>query len=437
MSKKILLSFLSLLIISLFSACSSLIPKVKDDTKSTELSTKSFDAEDVYIMYALRAEEIGDSVGANELFQTLYDKSAKKEYLYKALRNQITLQKNQEVIDQVDKVTLGSIDDFKLTRFKIVALFQLKEDKQAQKIATALVTKSDAVTDYLLLSDIYTKEGKYESALKSLEDAYLKNYDEKIVDKISIIMYVSLNRKKDAIAQLETHSRMRGCSELICNRLIGFYSKENDIDGIVATYLRMYETTKNETIAKKIIQIYNYQKKYSQMILFLEKYNLDEETLLQLYTVTKDYKKAFVLANKLYENSGNLMYLGQSAIFEYESVQKNSDKKVLQNVIEKLEEVVKKNKNPLYENYLGYVLIDHDIDIKKGMKHIENVLVVQPDSAYYLDSLAWGYYKLHQCSKAKTIMDKVVTLEGGDDPEVLEHVQSINRCVKTKKGKNK
>lgn len=435
MSKKIIVSLFIFVSVVMMNACSSLGDIIAEENTTQTENMKSFDAEDAYIMYALRAEEIGDSNAASELFQILYEKSGKKEYLYKALKNQIALKKNQQVIDKVDEVTLGLIDDFKLTRLKIVAMFQLEEYEQAQNIATALVAKSQAVSDYLLLSDLYMKEEKYDIALKYLEGAYVKNYDEQILDKMSIIMFVNLHRKKDAIAQLETHSRIKGCSELICNRLIGFYSNENNVDGILATYIRMYESKKNDTIANKIIQIYSYKKEYSKMILFLEKYNVDEETLLQLYTVTKDYKKAFVLANKLYESSGNLMYLGQSAIFEYESVQKHNNKKVLQSVVKKLEEVVKKDKNPLYENYLGYVLIDHEINVKRGMKHIQNVLVAQPDSAYYLDSLAWGYYKLNQCSKAKTIMDRVVTLEGGDDPEVIEHVQSINGCIKTKKGK--
>ena len=434
MSKKVISSFFIFCSLLIMSACSSLSTIKAEDTMQTT-NSKSFEAEDAYIMYALRAEEIGDSRSAYKLFNTLYEKSGKKEYLYKALTNQIALKQNQQVIDKVDEITLGSIDDFKLTRLKVLALFQLGKYEKAESIATALVAKSQVVSDYLLLSDIYLKQEKYDIALKYLEGAYVKNYNEKILDKMSIVLFVNLHRKKEAIAQLETHSRIKGCSELICHRLIGFYSQENNIDGILATYLRMYEKNRDEAIADKIIQIYSYKKEYPEMISFLEKYDVDEETLLQLYTVTKDYKKAFVLAEKLYESSGEITYLGQSAIFEYESVQKHHDKKVLQSVTKKLETVVKKDKNPLYENYLGYVLIDHEIDIARGMKHIKNVLAVKPDSAYYLDSLAWGYYKLHQCSKAKTIMDRVVTLEGGDDPEVMKHVQSINGCMKTKKGK--
>jgi hypothetical protein len=84
----------------------------------------------------------------------------------------------------------------------------------------------------------------------------------------------------------------------------------------------------------------------------------------------------------------------------------------------------------LYENYLGYILIDHEVDVHKGMDYIKDVLKSKPESAFYLDSLGWGYYKLGECKKAKKIFNKVVTLEGGDDPEVIKHVNAVNACLK-------
>jgi len=63
--------------------------------------------------------------------------------------------------------------------------------------------------------------------------------------------FLDLGRKKDAIAQLETHSRMHGCSKMICKRLIGFYSNENNIEGLLSVYLRIYELEKRVKIILK------------------------------------------------------------------------------------------------------------------------------------------------------------------------------------------
>lgn len=438
MIKNLKIIVTTLLISILFISCGFLQPQIGQEQEvSIKKNAKSFDQEDAYVLYALRAEQIQDNKSAAELYRILFEKSQKKEYLYHSLSNNIALKENQAVIDTVDKITKGSFDDYKLIRFKVIAFLEMQKIDEAAELAGTLAKHSELKEDYILVSDIYAKQEKYDIALKYLERAYLKNYDEKVLDKMSIIMYVNLHRKKEAIAQLESHNLMHGCSALICGRLIGFYSNENNIDGILSTYLRLYETKKDIQVAEKIVQIYGYKKEYMKMIDFLEKSKTDDETLLQLYTMTKNYNKAFPLADKLYKKSGDITFLGQSAIYEYESHYKNDDKTVLNSIVQKLEKVVKEDKNPLYKNYLGYVLIDHEIDVKKGIIYIQDVLKLEPDSAYYLDSLAWGYYKLNECNRAKTIMDRVVTLEGGDDPEVINHVEKIKECIKNYKGKNK
>ncbi|NPA59237.1 MAG: hypothetical protein GXO30_02055, partial [Epsilonproteobacteria bacterium] len=129
---------------------------------------------------------------------------------------------------------------------------------------------------------------------------------------------------------------------------------------------------------------------------------------------------------------GEIEKLGQSAIFEYESYEDKNDKAMQKKIIKKLKKVIMLKKIPLYLNYLGYLLIDHSIDVKKGISYVKEALKQDESSAFYLDSLAWGYYKLGQCKKASTIILKANSLEGGNDPEVLEHIKIINRCKKRK-----
>ena len=405
------------------------------DLNTLKSNKKAFEKEDVYILFALRAEQLHENKAASSMFNTLYEKSQKKEYLYRSLENYLIAKEYDEAIKIVDEATQGSLDDYVLIRVKIVALVELYKLEEARVLATQLVEKSNAVNDYLLVSDIYIKKQEYDTALKYLESAYIKDYNEKILDKMSIVLYVNLQRKKDAIAQLETHTRIHGCSRLICHRLIGFYSNENNVDGLLSVYLRLYSVDKSKEIADKIIQIYSYKKEYIKLMDFLEDSKSDDKALFELYSFTKNYNKAYLLADDMYAKTGDINYLGQSAIYEYESANDKNDKKLLQSVVDKLQKVVQVDSNPLYLNYLGYVLIDHNIDVKGGMKYIEKVLLTQPNSSFYLDSLAWGYYKLGKCKKAKEIMNRVVTLEGGDDPEVKKHVLIIDKCIKKTKAK--
>jgi predicted Zn-dependent protease len=275
---------------------------------------------------------------------------------------------------------------------------------EAKDSTLRLLESSEEIDDYLLLSDIYLQLKEYNSALQVLENAYAKNYNEKILDNMSLVLYVNLHRKQDAITRLESHSLMHGCSKQICMRLAGFYSKDNNIDGLLDVYLRLYELEKNEEIAKKIVQIYLYKREPLALISFLESSQSDNDTLFQLYANMKNYEKASQVSYDLYNLTGNINYLGKSAIYKYESYADKNDKLMLQDVIEKLKNTLEQNSDSLYLNYLGYILIDHSVDIKEGMKYIQKALEKEPNSSYYLDSLAWGHYKLGECHEANKIM---------------------------------
>jgi len=420
----LMFKFILISLLVLFSACSQKI--VKPDEKA-------FAAEDQYIIFALYAEQHGDYRNAVKLFQKLYKKSSKEEYLYRYLEDEIIIKKYDDVIATVDKITEGSLKDSLLVRLKVIALLESNKLQEAKKISIELARYTGKAKDYLLVSDVYSKSKDYDLALKYLDSAYMKNYNEKILDKMAVILYVNLHKKKEAIADLETHSRIHGCSKLICDRLISFYSHDNNINGLLSVYKRLYAKTKSEDIAQKIMQIYSYKRKYTKLIDFLEANPINNELLLDLYVSGKNYTKASQLAFKLYKEESDYSYLGQSAIYKYESYKGEIPKKALLNVINNLEKVVQHNNSTLYKNYLGYILIDHDINVKKGMKYIRDVLKKQPDSAYYLDSLAWGYYKEGRCYKARKIMLKVMKDDAGNVPEVKEHFRKINSCIKTQR----
>ncbi|MBN2817241.1 MAG: hypothetical protein JXQ67_11205 [Campylobacterales bacterium] len=417
-------AFLLLLLAILLISCA------RPNSEVVHANEKVFEGEDRYIVLALRAEELRDNRAASSIFETLYKKSAKREYLYRSLENDLVAKDAQKLLNRADAYIQEFPDDVNLLRYKVYALIEMEKLEDAQNFGTLLAKKTNLADDYLLVGEVLIKAQKYDLALRYLDSAYAKEYNEKILDKISIILYVNLNRQKDAIAYLETHTRVHGCSKLIASRLLGFYSDQNNIEGLLSTYKRLYALEKNDDIAEKIIQIYTYKRDYIRLIDFLEVSGSDDALLLQLYSSAKNYKKAYPLAQKLYEKSADVEYLAQSAIYEYEAADKKAEPFLLENVVNKLERVVVVDKSPIYLNYLGYLLIDHNLDVSKGIQYIKKVLETEPESAYYLDSLAWGYYKLGECDKAAKIIAKVRKLEGGDNSEVVEHDNAIQRCLK-------
>jgi tetratricopeptide (TPR) repeat protein len=399
-----------------------------DFTKETH--KKAFEQEDTYILYALYAEEKKEYSAAAGLFEMLYRSSGKDEYKYRELTNYSLAGDYQALLKQSALYIEKDSSDFKVRRYEVLGLIATKKFDLAKEKALVLVEESKAPEDYLLVSEIYIKEKHYDTAIKYLESAYVINYDEAILDQMAVILYVNLNRKADAIAQLETHSRLHSCSKRICMRLGSFYSQENNLEGMLSTYLRLYENDPSDEVGEAIIRIYTYQKDERKLFLFLQKSRMRDSLLLQLYIEKQLYTKAATLAKELYEKKGEVTYLGQSAIFSYESAEDKHDKLMLKEVMKNLKKVIHEKPTPLFLNYLGYLMIDHDIDVIEGIKYVNRALELDPESAFYLDSLAWGYYRQNRCSEALEIMQKVTNALGDEDEEVKMHLDAINKCLK-------
>ncbi len=418
------LSFLVLF----FSACTSSVPLPSPNEKA-------FEEEDQMAIFALYAKSRGDANSTISLFEVLYEKSDKLEYRNEEIITMLQAGQFERALERIDfyRSELDEDDiDIELQRYEIAALMELKRYDEAKEVALDLLEFSKTEQEYQQVAAIYMIEGRYEFALRYLQSAYAIDYDEQILDKMAIILYVNLNRKAEALSFLETHMRLHGCSETICLRLGSFYSEENNVEGMLRIYTRLYENTKEEKYAQTVIKLYNYKKDTIGLIQFLEKSGSDDALLLQMYINTRNYAKVVSLGDKLYEEDGDPYYLGQSAIFEYEGAKDKRDPKMVESVMLKLEDVVSHSDDALYLNYLGYLLIDHEIDVPEGMRYVRKALEVEADSVYYLDSLAWGYYKQGNCTKALSIIRKVQKGMDKEDPEVSAHVKAIQQCIKNK-----
>ncbi|NOQ29744.1 MAG: hypothetical protein GQ570_01345 [Helicobacteraceae bacterium] len=423
---KILLS--SLVVLLFFSGCAT-------STFNKKTNIKSFENEDLLIVTAIDAENRMDFKSAALTYDTLYKNSNKEEYLYASFLNKLSAQMYKEVIEQADTVLSDMPNNHKVARYKIGALINSANIDEVKIEALKLLELTKDPKDYMLVSDIYIKEKKYDIALKYLESAYATSYDELILDKLAIVLYVNVKDQKKAIAYLETHSRMHNCSVRICERLASFYSEQNNMDGMVSIYKRLFEMSGDEKYAKAIVKIYTYKKDLPMLMAFLEESKIDDALLLQVYANAKLYKKAYTLADEIYAKDGDVEYLGQSAMFEYENAKNKNDKKMLNSVVSKFEKVINIDKRGLYLNYLGYLLIDHKIDIKQGIAYVKEAMELDPKSYFYMDSLAWGYYKQGRCKKAKTVMNKIIEMKDSVDSEISDHLEKINACLKKRKGK--
>ncbi len=96
----------------------------------------------------------------------------------------------------------------------------------------------------------------------------------------------------------------------------------------------------------------------------------------------------------------------------------DGDIKKLKEIAPQIEKITPKNY--LDYNNIGYILIVSEVNIKKGIEYVKKALQEKPMEPMFLDSLAWGYYKLGKYKKAYEIIKEAMA-NGGNFSEIYEH----------------
>lgn len=436
-SYKRVINFIFLIIF--ISACSTTFQQpVKNDsvkTGKTYSIYKSYDNENRYIMFALEHLKQGNQEASRELFRRLFENTLKEEYLLEYSKLSFVLKRHDDVISKIETYKKNIVQkETEIKRVYILSLIQKKEYLKAENELNELLKKEKIDKNYELLGNIYIQKGDYKKAKDLYKQLYEKNSDSNSLLNLSNVMYLYLDEKKEAINLLESHININGCEGILCSKLLSFYQEEKNIDGIVSILKKTYYNfeKENNQFSKdrvyKLLMYYLEKKDINEAITFLEESGANNERLLTLYRNVGKYDDAYDLANKLYKGTSNIDYLAQIAIIEFERAENKKD--VLAGVIKKFEDVLTVLDNHVYQNYLGYILIDYDIDVKKGISYVKEALKKAPHNLAYIDSLAWGQYKLDDCKNAYINMKKVVDGAGLDDLEIKTHWEKIKECNK-------
>ncbi len=425
--------YLIFLIVALSSGCSSkqsiLLP-TSDKVLDSNL-TSHFPEEDRLAIFALDAQNHGKFKTASMYYEKLYDLTGKVTYATEAIKNAV-LSKDYDTIKTIlDKAEANNHHDTTLDSYLVAYYIDKKKFKEARELTDKLI-KTDRSAKHLELAGLaYEGLGKRDKALAFYEESYQKDKSAYTLLKMTDLIYIKMKQRQKAIRLLETDVTLNGCSETICARLIQFYTHTQDAEGIANILKKLYKKTNNPAFAEKLIQLYASQKSYDEAISFLKETKFDDLLLLDIYTSKKDYKSALTLVDKLYEKSGDHVLLARSAILEYESAHDKKSKKLLQSISTKFDKVVDILKDPLYYNYYGYLLIEHELDVDRGIALVKKALKEEPDSLFYIDSLAWGMYKKGNCKNAYKLLEPFS--KKSDEKEIVDHLKIIKKCVEEDK----
>jgi len=413
-----------ILVVFLLVGCST-----KEVVVTNESTKKVFEEEDNLILQALDYQQNGDYVNARKIYHSLYEQSQKKIYLTEDAGLAFILG-DEDAKNLIMQGIKKYPEEKNFNRLLVGQLVKERRYEEAEKEILKLIEFDKSVQHLSIAGNLYLQMKQYDFALKYFESAYKQEQNEDLLLNIVELLYRFLDRKDDAVAYLETYASMEGCGEHVCFKLVEIYGRDRNVQGLIATYKKLYKEQQSDEIAKKIVELMMYVKDVKGATSFLEKTGFNQDILLQIYATQKKFAEAYALAEKLYNESKNLDYLGKMAIYEYELNKTKLTAEVLQSIMRKFNEVTSLLKDSVYLNYYGYLLIDHDIDITKGISLVQEALRLEPNSPYYLDSLAWGLYKQGQCDAAYNIIKYFG--ENAMEEEVIAHIDAIKKCLKEK-----
>jgi tetratricopeptide (TPR) repeat protein len=99
--------------------------------------------------------------------------------------------------------------------------------------------------------------------------------------------------------------------------------------------------------------------------------------------------------------------------------------------------------NPTYNNDLGYIWADHDMNLAESEKLIRKAIEEQrklrekaklkaeedQDNPAYLDSLGWVLFKQKKYQEAKKYLQQAVEQEAGQHIEILDHLAEVHMAL--------
>jgi tetratricopeptide (TPR) repeat protein len=400
--------------------------------------------EDEAIVTAIYLDEIKEYAGSEMLYLQLYEKTKRAEYLLKAAREALWAKEPGESILAKLEAELAKADaPGRDKTAKMLTILYLKkgDKKSALELAERYLSKSSEIENLKLAASIELDAGRYAKAEEILRIAYEKSEDGKILLDRSMILSEYLGKREQAVKLLEEHLERHDDSPVqIYFRLIEYFVNEKRFEDALSIYKKLYEKRRSRFLLEKIVKVYMYMKKYDELIAFLQKEG--EGAWGLLYTVYKYRKmldKAAETAAKAYKDSADPKWLAQEAMALYEDAKKKAEvtPAVLQKFRTLFEKALKEGlKGDIYMNYYGYTLIDEDIDIDRGIELVKKAVADKAQNSYYLDSLAWGYYKKGECKKAYETMELCIDRGGLKEEEIAMHKKMIDKCMeKEKSGK--
>jgi len=268
-----------------------------------------------------------------------------------------------------------------------------------------LAVKSQKATgdDYLFIARIYKEKEMLDSAAANYKRAV-----DKMKGNFSIVYeyakllevtqdFVELKRMYDILLpELDYPNRL-------LEKQIIIYQITDTPDSLLADLL-------GEAFKANGISYAEYGFLQAQILTALKKYNDANEILLTIFFMTPSKEMSSRVALNIANNYELMDSITVAVIW-----------------LERL--LATEPENHIAMNNLGYMLIDRDIDINRGVTLVDKALSYSPNEPSYLDSKAWGFYKTGKYEDALKIFEQLEA-SGMKAQELWTHMIAVYEALK-------
>ncbi|RUM55832.1 MAG: hypothetical protein DSY40_03265, partial [Nautilia sp.] len=252
-------------------------------SKQPEIGKKVIENEDSLIIKSLLLEQKNPHK-AKKILKNLLDETDKYVYLEEIIKIDY-FNKNYRSVIKDSQLFEKKFPDYKskIIKYEVLSYLRLKRVNKALYLAKRALKENRNIDLYKLIAYIYLQKKEYNRAILYLKSAYSINQSPEILAQMGDIFFKYLKKPNEAISYYQTHIRLYGCEEMICNRLANIYASLYDYDNLVEIYKRLFYSTNNEEYARKIIFLYIEKGEYKKAINFINKNRLSKELLIFTY----------------------------------------------------------------------------------------------------------------------------------------------------------
>ncbi|GAB6161976.1 tetratricopeptide repeat protein [Desulfothermus naphthae] len=317
---------------------------------------------------------------------------------------------------------------------ELAYLYELENDLvSAEKIYSKLISRGFTNKQLIFrVIEINIKLGNIDKAYSIAQD-YLSDPKD-LIDVIAMFLNEGLYDQAEGLIKTIENFKDEYPQISYFNAIIKL-KKYKDKDGAIKAINEIPEDSNiylNALDLKIKILIYDKQYSVAEKILEqqLKKYTNNKKLrifLSDIYMLDKKFNKAKeIIEEGLKQNPGDKKLLFQLGTIYYKLKDINKSLSIM-------EKILKKDPDDASAlNFIGYTLIDMGTDLKRGYELVKKALLIEPNNGYFLDSLAWYYYKTKEYKKAWEYIKKAVQ-NTKLDPTIWEHYGDIAVKIKNLK----